>query len=119
MDKDNPIGEAKPLDEVKAKREEKQKLKINPKDLRIANDLSQNEFWEKVGITQSGGSRYENGERRMPDSLTQILRLTWIEKINLKDVTRDSIEVSKLLQQEQPEVYASLLKEVKLRRRIK
>ncbi len=95
------------------------KLKISPKELRLANDLNQIEFWEKVGITQSGGSRYENGDRRLPASLVEILRLTYIEHVNLKDVSRDSIEISKLLQNEQPELYASLLKEVKSRRKIK
>lgn len=96
-----------------------EKLKINPKDLRIANELSQVEFWEKVGITQSGGSRYENGERRVPPSLAHILRLTYVEHVDLKDVTRDSIEVSRLLKAEQPDLYATLIKEVKSRRRHK
>lgn len=91
--------------------------KINPKNLRVANDLNQIEFWEKVGITQSGGSRYENGERRIPPSLAEILRLTYIEHVDLKDVSRESIDIAKLLKKEQPEVYATLLKEVKLRRR--
>lgn len=96
-----------------------EKLKINPKDLRIANGLSQIEFWEKVGITQSGGSRYENGERRVSPSLEQILRLTYIEHVDLKDVTRDLVEVAKLIKKEQPGVFESTLKEVKLRRKIK
>lgn len=93
------------------------KPNINPKNLRDANDLSQKDFWEKVGITQSGGSRYETGERRVPPSLQEILRLTYIEKINLEHVSRDSIDVAELLKKTQPEVYDSLLKEVKLRRR--
>lgn len=94
-----------------------EKTSINPKNLRIANDLNQIEFWEKVGITQSGGSRYESGDRRMPPSLAEILRLTYIEHVDLKDVTRDSIDIAKLLKKDQPELYASLLKEVKLRRK--
>lgn len=33
------------------------------KALRKSLKLSQVEFWERVGITQSGGSRYEKGAR--------------------------------------------------------
>jgi transcriptional regulator with XRE-family HTH domain len=95
-----------------------EKIKVNPKDLRIANDLTQQEFWEKVGITQSGGSRYETGDRTIPNSLAQILRLTYIEHVNLEDVSRDSVEVAKLLKKEHPEMYDSLLKEVKMRRKL-
>lgn len=93
------------------------KIKISPKDLRQANDLNQSEFWEKVGITQSGGSRYENGERRLPPSLAHILRLTYVEHVDLRDVSRDSIDIAKLLKKDQPGLYAEMLKEVKLRRK--
>lgn len=94
-------------------------LKVNPRDLRIANELNQQEFWEKVGITQSGGSRYENGERRVSSALAEILRLTYVERVDLKLVSRDSIEVAALLKKEQPGVYSSILKEVRLRRKLK
>jgi transcriptional regulator with XRE-family HTH domain len=94
-------------------------LKVSPKSLREANELNQIEFWEKVGITQSGGSRYENGDRKMPPSLVQILRLTYVEKVDLADVSRDAIEVAKLLKKDQPDLYASLLSEAKLRRKNK
>lgn len=96
-----------------------EKLKVTPKDLRLANELNQAEFWEKVGITQSGGSRYENGDRRIPPSLYHILRLTYVEHVNLSDVSRDVVEIGKLLKKEQPELYENLLKEVKLKRKIK
>ena len=94
-------------------------LKVNPKDLRQASELNQAEFWEKVGITQSGGSRYENGKRRLPNSLAQILRLTYVEHVDLKDVTRDNIDIVKLLKKVQPDLYSGLLAEVKLNRRLR
>ena len=94
-------------------------LQVNPKDLRQASELNQTEFWERVGITQSGGSRYENGERRLSNSLAQILRLTYVEHVDLKDVTRDNIDIIKLLKKEQPDMYNNLLTEVKLNRRLR
>lgn len=47
--------------------------------LRAASGLNQSEFWGKFGITQSCGSRYENG-RRMPLPI-QILIRAWIDKL--------------------------------------
>ena len=31
----------------------------NPRDIRRKLGLNQHDFWSKVGVTQSGGSRYE------------------------------------------------------------
>jgi transcriptional regulator with XRE-family HTH domain len=90
-----------------------EQLKINPRDLRLSLGLNQTDFWEKVGITQSGGSRYEGGERRVPLSLAQIIWIVYIERVELSDVSRDNIEICKLLKKEQPELYATLLKKVK------
>lgn len=36
--------------------------------------LNQTEFWKRVGITQSGGSRYEHG-RAMPKPVETLVRL--------------------------------------------
>jgi DNA-binding transcriptional regulator YiaG len=38
------------------------KSAVNLTKLRQKAGLSQSEFWERVGITQSGGSRYEQGQ---------------------------------------------------------
>lgn len=91
-------------------------VKISPRDVRTVSGVNQTEFWERVGITQSGGSRYENGERKVPKALAHILRLTYIEHVDLKDVSRDNIDVAMLLKRDQPDLYLSLLKEAKLRR---
>lgn len=90
-----------------------EQLKINPRDLRLSLGLNQSEFWEKLGITQSGGSRYESGERRIPLSLSQIIQIIYVEHIDLNDVSRDTIEICKFLKDEQPELHASLLKKAK------
>jgi len=39
--------------------------------LRKQTGLNQSEFWNRVGVTQSGGSRYENG--REPSKPVQML----------------------------------------------
>ena len=38
---------------------------FNPRDIRQRLGLNQQEFWTRIGVTQSGGSRYESG-RSMP-----------------------------------------------------
>lgn len=38
--------------------------------------LNQNEFWSRVGVTQSGGSRYESG-RRVPTAVQMLLTITY------------------------------------------
>ena len=37
----------------------------NPREIRRKLGLNQQEFWSKIGVTQSGGSRYESG-RNIP-----------------------------------------------------
>ena len=34
--------------------------------LRRKLDMNQTEFWSRLGVTQSGGSRYEASSRRVP-----------------------------------------------------
>ena len=46
---------------------------INPRDIRRRLGLNQQEFWTKIGVTQSGGSRYESG-RDMPKPVRELLR---------------------------------------------
>jgi len=40
-------------------------ISFDPRALRVQLDLNQQEFWSAIGVTQSGGSRYEN-DRRIP-----------------------------------------------------
>lgn len=44
--------------------------------LRIAKKVNQSEFWKRVGVTQSGGSRYESG-RRMPTPVQMLVDLAY------------------------------------------
>ena len=49
---------------------------MNLERLRRELKLSQEEFWGRVGITQSGGSRYEAG-RRLPESIRLLLAIAY------------------------------------------
>ena len=44
--------------------------------LRKKHGLNQTEFWSKIAITQSGGSRYESG-RGMPKTVQLLLQLAY------------------------------------------
>ena len=48
-------------------------------DLRLyrkKHGMNQSEFWSRVGVTQSGGSRYESG-RNIPLPVQVLLQLTY------------------------------------------
>lgn len=49
---------------------------IEARELRRALGLNQGEFWGRIGVTQSGGSRYESG-RDMPEQVAWVLHLTY------------------------------------------
>jgi len=51
--------------------------KVDPRKLREALRLNQSEFWSRVEVTQSGGSRYENG-RAMPRPVRRLLGLVYL-----------------------------------------
>lgn len=40
--------------------------KPDPKALRIKLKMNQTDFWRPLGVTQSGGSRYESGHAPPP-----------------------------------------------------
>jgi transcriptional regulator with XRE-family HTH domain len=40
--------------------------KVDPVKLRKSLGLNQSEFWGRIEVTQSGGSRYENGRPMLP-----------------------------------------------------
>jgi transcriptional regulator with XRE-family HTH domain len=54
----------------------------DPRELRRKLRLNQQDFWSRVGVTQSGGSRYETG-RRIPRPVQELLRLVHVEGIAL------------------------------------
>lgn len=43
---------------------------------RKKHDMNQSQFWSRVGVTQSGGSRYESG-RNIPKPVQLLLTVTY------------------------------------------
>lgn len=48
----------------------------NYRELRRKMDISQSEFWSRIGVTQSSGSRYETG-RKAPNTTHTVIDLTY------------------------------------------
>ena len=82
---------------------------VNPRDIRRRLQLNQQEFWSRVGVTQSGGSRYEGG-RTIPKPVRELLRLVHIKGIELSKANRRDLEVGGALKQANPRLYRSLQK---------
>jgi DNA-binding transcriptional regulator YiaG len=53
--------------------------KVNPRKLRESLRLNQAEFWRRIEVTQSGGSRYENG-RPMPRPVRKLLGIVYLNE---------------------------------------
>jgi transcriptional regulator with XRE-family HTH domain len=81
--------------------------KFDAREIRQRLGLNQDEFWTKIGVTQSGGSRYESG-RDMPKPVRELLRLVHVEQIDLEKVKREDFEILEFLKAEQPELYKKL-----------
>lgn len=84
----------------------------NPREIRQKLGLNQHEFWSKVGVTQSGGSRYESG-REMPKAVRELLRLVHIEHVDLAKIKRDDLIVAAMLKVQHPDLYKNLKKSAK------
>ena len=80
----------------------------NPRAIREKLNMNQTEFWAALGITQSGGSRYESG-RSMPRPVRELLRLVYLEHVNLADVNGDDARAGAVLRKEDPARYRVLL----------
>jgi len=79
----------------------------DPRAVRRKLGLNQQDFWSRIGVTQSGGSRYESG-RRMPKPVLELLRVVHVERIDLSQVNREDVELIEFLKKQQPELYADL-----------
>lgn len=73
--------------------------------------MNQQEFWSRIGVTQSGGSRYESG-RNMPKPVRELLRLVHIEGIELDKARGSDFEVVSYLKRANPRLYQNLRKTV-------
>jgi transcriptional regulator with XRE-family HTH domain len=89
---------------------------INPREIRRRLGLNQEEFWTRIGVTQSGGSRYESG-RTMPKPVRQLLRLVHVERVDLSRVNKEDFEIIDHLKSHHPDLYQSLRKATRSKRR--
>jgi len=85
---------------------------LNPRDIRRKLGMNQQQFWTQIGVTQSGGSRYESG-RSMPKPVKELLRLVHIEQIDLNKVKKEDFEIIDYLKTSHPDLYKSLKKAVR------
>jgi DNA-binding transcriptional regulator YiaG len=103
---------------VQAGAEQKMKLVevVNPREIRMRLGMNQEEFWTMIGVTQSGGSRYESG-RSMPKPVRHLLRLVHVERIDLSRVKKEDFEVIDHMKQHHPDLYQSLRRAARGKRR--
>ena len=85
---------------------------LNPREIRSRLGLNQEQFWTQIGVTQSGGSRYESG-REMPKPVRELLRLVHVEQIDLSQVKRVDFEIISYLKESHPDLYRSLRRAVR------
>jgi transcriptional regulator with XRE-family HTH domain len=85
---------------------------LNPREIRRRLGLNQEQFWTQIGVTQSGGSRYESG-REMPKPVRELLRLVHVEQVDLSQVKRVDFEIINYLKTSHADLYRSLRKAVK------
>ncbi|GAB2182088.1 transcriptional regulator [Denitratisoma sp. agr-D3] len=90
--------------------------KIDAREIRRKLGLNQQQFWSKLGVTQSGGSRYESG-RNMPRPVQQLLRLVHVEQIDIGKIKRDDFEVVDYLKNNDSNLFKELKKLAKAARK--
>nr|WP_054287139.1 helix-turn-helix transcriptional regulator [Gulbenkiania mobilis] len=86
----------------------------NLRQLRYETGLTQKDFWDMVGVTQSAGSRYESG-RAVPKQVLELVRIVHIERIDLAKINRDDLDVIDLLKEVHPDLISSLRTGINLR----
>ncbi len=89
-----------------------EKAVIDVASIRLKLGINQQQFWARLGVTQSGGSRYENG-RNMPRPVQELVRLVYVENIDIKKIKREDMEVIEYLRTAKPAVLKELKKEAK------
>ena len=81
------------------------------REIRKKSGLTQTEFWSAIGVTQSGGSRYESGSN-MPVQVNELLRLVYIENVDLLKVNRNDLDVGRRLKQLNAGQYKEILQSI-------
>ena len=90
--------------------------KIEPREIRRKLGLNQQQFWSKIGVTQSGGSRYESG-RNMPKPVRELLRLVHVEQVDIQRIKREDLDVIEYLKTSEADLYKTLKKSAKTKKK--
>ena len=85
---------------------------VDVREIRRKLGMNQSQFWSKIGVTQSGGSRYESG-RNIPRPVQALLRLVHIDQIDITKIRKEDIEVIEYLKSNNPDLFKTLKKEVR------
>lgn len=83
--------------------------------LRKQLELNQRDFWAKLGVTQSGGSRYENG-CPMPLPVQKLFDLGYIKQVDFDLIHKDDIAVIEHLRITDRVGYKELIKKTKVKK---
>ena len=89
---------------------------IDAREIRKKLGMNQSQFWSRLGVTQSGGSRYESG-RNMPKPVQALLRLVHVEQIDISKIRREDVEVVEYLCATDPDTFKRLKKEARAHRK--
>ena len=84
----------------------------DPRQLRQRLGLNQQQFWSAVGVTQSGGSRYESG-RSMPRPVAELVRLVHIERIDIARARSEHFAIAEHLRRTNAGLYNRLKQQVR------
>ena len=79
----------------------------NPRDIRKKLGVNQMDFWSQIGVTQSGGSRYESG-RAMSKPVRELLRLVYLQNVPLSTANGTDMRIAALLREQKPALYEQL-----------
>lgn len=81
----------------------------DPLALRRKLDINQQAFWKPLGVTQSGGSRYEAG-RRMPPPVEKLLELVYVKGLDPQQFEERDVAILRYLKGRHPDLYATLVR---------
>jgi len=90
--------------------------KVDAREIRRKLGLNQQQFWSQIGVTQSGGSRYESG-RNMPRPVQHLLRLVHVEQIDIGKIKKEDYEVIEHLKSNKGDLFKELKKEARAARK--
>ena len=61
---------------------------MNLRKLRQERGLTQAQFWQRIGVTQSGGSRYETENRDVPDTVLHLVNIAHGDERTSRETVR-------------------------------